>query len=165
MGAVASQSPALRLFTQPFIQTQIKENIKATRHWPLSPVPGEFPVQMASNAENVSIWRCHHDQKDAFPAINGLPVTFQMDLYIKTFRPRQNGRHFAPDMFRRIFVNEKYFVLIQISQKFVPNIPISNHLSLVQIMAWRRSGDKPLSELMMVSRLWNGGHFVSASMC
>ena len=25
-----------------------------------SPVPGEFPAQMASNAENVSIWWCHH---------------------------------------------------------------------------------------------------------
>ena len=27
-----------------------------------SPVTGEFPAQMASNAENVSIWWCHHDQ-------------------------------------------------------------------------------------------------------
>ena len=25
-----------------------------------SPVTGEFPAQMASNAENVSIWWCHH---------------------------------------------------------------------------------------------------------
>ena len=25
-----------------------------------SPVIGEFPAQMASNAENVSIWWCHH---------------------------------------------------------------------------------------------------------
>ena len=33
------KSPALRLFTQPFIQVQIKENIKAPRHWPLC---GEF---------------------------------------------------------------------------------------------------------------------------
>ena len=29
------KSPASRLFTQPFIQAQIKENIKALRHWPL----------------------------------------------------------------------------------------------------------------------------------
>ena len=52
------KSPASRLFTQPFIQTQIKENIKAPRHWPLcgnSPGTGEFPAQMASHAENVSI--------------------------------------------------------------------------------------------------------------
>ena len=26
-----------------------------------SPVTGEFPAQMASNMENVSIWWCHHD--------------------------------------------------------------------------------------------------------
>ena len=33
------KSPALRWYTQPFIQAQIKENIKAPRHWPLC---GEF---------------------------------------------------------------------------------------------------------------------------
>ena len=33
------KSPASRLFTQPFIQTHIKENIKAPHHWPLC---GEF---------------------------------------------------------------------------------------------------------------------------
>ena len=33
------KSPASRLFAQPFIRVQIKENIKAPRHWPLC---GEF---------------------------------------------------------------------------------------------------------------------------
>ena len=33
------KSPASLLFTYPFIETQIKENIKAQRHWPLC---GEF---------------------------------------------------------------------------------------------------------------------------
>ena len=33
------KSPASALFTQPFIRVQIKENIKAPRHWPLC---GEF---------------------------------------------------------------------------------------------------------------------------
>ena len=33
------ESPASQLFTQPFIRSQIKENIKAPRHWPLC---GEF---------------------------------------------------------------------------------------------------------------------------
>ena len=37
------------------------------------------------------------------------------------------------------------------SLKFVPNGPINNIPSLVQIMAWRRPGDKPLSAPMMVS--------------
>ena len=54
---------ASRLFTQQFIRAQIKENIKVSRHWPLcgnSPGTSEFPAQMASNAENVSIWWRHH---------------------------------------------------------------------------------------------------------
>ena len=61
------KSPASRFFVQPFMQTQIKENIKATRHLPLygefagHPVTGEFPTQRASNSENVSIWWGHHD--------------------------------------------------------------------------------------------------------
>ena len=55
------KSPASRLFAHPFIQAQIKENIKAPRrHWPLW---GGSTVtsQRASNAENVSIWWRHHD--------------------------------------------------------------------------------------------------------
>ena len=58
------KSPASRLFTQSFIQTQMKENIKAPRHWPLCGEftgPGEFPAQRSSYAENVSIWCRHHD--------------------------------------------------------------------------------------------------------
>ena len=57
------KSPASRLFTQSFIQTQMTENIKAPRHWPLCwefTGTGEFPAQKASNAENVSIWWPHH---------------------------------------------------------------------------------------------------------
>ena len=64
MGALRPKSPASRLFTQPFIQAEIKENIKAPRHWPLCGEftgTGEFPAQMASNAENVSIWWRHHE--------------------------------------------------------------------------------------------------------
>ena len=61
----ASQITSLTIVcSQPFIQAQIKENIKYPRYWPLcagnSPVTGEFPAQRASNAENVSIWWCHH---------------------------------------------------------------------------------------------------------
>ena len=42
---------------------------------------------------------------------------------------------------------------IQISLKFVPKGLINNIPAFVQIMAWRRPGDKPLSEPMMVSLL------------
>ena len=70
-----------------------------------------------------------------------------------TLRPRRNEQHFADDIFKRIFFNENVWSSIKISLKFVPKGPITNILALVQIMAWRRSGDKPLSEPMMVSLL------------
>ena len=68
---------------------------------------------------------------------------------IITLRPRQNGRHFADDTFKCIFLNENVRISIKISLKFVPKVPIDNIPALVQIMAWRRPGDKPLSEPMM----------------
>ena len=70
-----------------------------------------------------------------------------------TLRPRQNGRRFPDDTFISIFLKENVRVSIKISLKFVPKGPINNIQALVQIMAWRRSGDKPLSEPMMVSLL------------
>ena len=48
------------------------------------------------------------------------------------------------------FLNENISLPIKISL-FVPQGLINNILALVQIMAWRRPGDKPLSEPMMVS--------------
>ena len=73
--------------------------------------------------------------------------------WLNTLRPRQNGRHFADDVFKCIFLNENVWILLKISLKFVPKGPINNIPSLVQIMAWCRPGDKPLSEPMIVSLL------------
>ena len=70
-----------------------------------------------------------------------------------TLRPRQNGRHFADDIFKCIFLTEKARISLKISLKFVPKVRINTIPALVQIMAWRRPGDKPLSEPMMVSLL------------
>ena len=84
-----------------------------------------------------------------------LPYTEFLEFYshINTLRPRQNGRHFADDIFMCIFLNEHVWIPIEISLKFVPKGPINNIPALVQIMAWRRPGDKPLSEPMVVSLL------------
>ena len=57
--------------------------------------------------------------------------------WVSTLRPRQNGLHFV-DIFK--------FILIQISLKFFHKGPIYNKAALVQIVAWRRTGDKPLSK-------------------
>ena len=69
---------------------------------------------------------------------------------INTLRPRQNGRHFPDDIFKWIFLNENVWISINISLKFVPRGSINNIPTLVQVMAWRRPGDKPLSGPMMV---------------
>ena len=74
-------------------------------------------------------------------------------LWVNILRPRQNGRRFADDTFKRIFLNQNVSISIKISLKFVPKGPINNIPPLVQIMAWRCPGDKPLSEPMMVSLL------------
>ena len=40
--------------------------------------------------------------------------------------PGQNDRHFADNIFRCIFMKEKFCILIKISLKFVPEGPIDN---------------------------------------
>ena len=46
----------------PFVQAQIKENIKAPRYWPLW---GESNWQRVSNAKNVSIWWRHREHDNS----------------------------------------------------------------------------------------------------
>ena len=65
-----------------------------------------------------------------------------------TLRPRQHGRYFPDDILKCIFLKENVWIPIKISLKFVWKSPINNIPALVQIMAWRRPGDKPLSEPM-----------------
>ena len=72
---------------------------------------------------------------------------------VNTLRPRQNGRHFPDDIFKCIFFSENVWVSLKISLRFVPNGQINNIPALVQIMAWHRPGDEPLSEPMVVGLL------------
>ena len=62
-----------------------------------------------------------------------------------TKRPQFRRRYFQ----MHFVGNEKFYVLIKISLTFFPESPIDNNLALVWIMAWRRRGDKPLSEPML----------------
>ena len=73
--------------------------------------------------------------------------------WVNTLRPRRSRRHFADDSFRYIFLNENIWISIKISLKFIAKSPINDIPALVQIMAWRRPGDKPLFEPMMVRLL------------
>ena len=66
------KSRASRLFTKSFIQTQIKENIKAPRHWPLCGKFTSHPHKRASYAENSFIWWRDHDEKHYLPRGGGV---------------------------------------------------------------------------------------------
>ena len=72
---------------------------------------------------------------------------------LNKLRQRQNGGRFADDILDCVLLNENVWNSIKISLKFLPKGPINNIPSLVPIMTWRRPGDKPLSEPMMVSLL------------
>ena len=72
-------------------------------------------------------------------------------LPLNTLRPGQNGHHFSDDIFKSIFLNENVWISVKIILKFVPEGPINNITALVQKMAWRPPGDKPLYEPMIVT--------------
>ena len=74
-------------------------------------------------------------------------------LNFNKLRPRQNVHHFPKDLFKRILLNGNVWISIKISLKFIRKGPIDIIPALVQIMAWHRPGDKPLSEPMMVTLL------------
>ena len=50
---------------------------------------------------------------------------------INSSSPGQNGRRFADDISRCIFVNEKFGILIKILLRFIPKGPIDNNPALV----------------------------------
>ena len=52
-------------------------------------------------------------------------------LFLNSSPTEQNGRHFADDILRCIFMNEKFCILIKISPKFVPEGSIDNNPALV----------------------------------
>ena len=53
----------------------------------------------------------------------------------------------AADNFKCIFLNENDG--IPVSVKFVPKSPVDNKPALVQVMAWRRTVDKPFLESVL----------------
>ena len=119
-----SKSPASWLFTQPFIQAQIKKHqsssslafVWGTHQWPVNS-PHKWPVTQKCFHLMTSSW--------VYRPLLGLPTVTSclMDVcnhiyYTKsldsscpsfnTLMPRQNGHHFADDIFKCIFLDEKF---------------------------------------------------------
>ena len=96
----------------------------------------------------------------ARPSADTVMIKFRV-LYIlrtSTWRinsssPGQNVRHFADNIFKCIFMNEKSCILDWISLKFIPKGPTDKKSTLVQVMTWHWIGNKPLPEQMLSSSL------------
>ena len=68
--------------------------------------------------------------------------------------PEQNGQHYAENIFKYIFSNI-FCILILISLKFISKIPNDNNSTLVHVMAYCQTGDKPLPEPMMTHIIYD----------
>ena len=158
MGAIASQITSRTIVYSIVIQTQIKENIKAPRYWLLwGEFTGEFPAQMASYAENVSIWWRQHENE-------WQNCTFKI---FATF-PR-------PQCVNSLRLGDAYATL---SQKMACRLFGTKSLS-EQMPAYCRLKPKEQSQWILIDiptsfhsrkclskyRLQDGDHFDSVSMC
>ena len=107
------------------------------------------PARLSKILTTYELFDEHHDYSSTRCYIN-TTSNFNYILQLNTLRPRQNGRYIPDDIFKRIFLNETWWISLKIWLKFVPNVRINKIPASIQVMAWRRPGDKPLSEPMMV---------------
>ena len=117
-----------------------------------SPRTGEFAAQMASYAENVSIWWRHH------------VVTRQSTLWGRDKLVPSRRRYFQIH-----FREWNFFILIRISLKFVPRAPINNIPALIGsawpasshchirlwLVYWRIYASLGLNELKSLHLTWS----------
>ena len=117
-------------------------------------VVSRFHVQRASNAESVPMpWRHDIDGLTHWSYCSLALCHRHWVLFMRLWVAMANGQlgscgrlNFEDDIFKRIFLNENVAISFQISLTFVPRGPIDNKSVLVQVMAWRQTGDKPLPE-------------------
>ena len=76
-----------------------------------------------------------------------------LSYFIQHIEAETKWPSFSRQHFQINFLEWKFINFIKILLKFVPKGPINNIPALIQIMACRWPGDKPLSELMLVSLL------------
>ena len=83
MGAIASQITSLTIVYSTVYADADQRKHQSSASLAFVRPPGEFPAQMASNAENVSIWWRHHDKhrmKWSWEAINIVKQKYWTEL-------------------------------------------------------------------------------------
>ena len=97
------------------------------------------------------VWGYHYEDKTVvrpYYLFNGNAIMVRCHPY-SLAPPGQNGLHFGRRHFKCILLDKNDRIPIPISLKFVPRSLIDNKPALVKVMAWRRTGDKPLPEPML----------------
>ena len=90
---------------------------------------------------------CHHGEYQKIPQRCSI-YTNQRERSPQQLLSTHWGRD-KMDAILQTTVSRAFSSMIKFSLKYVRKGSIDNNQALVQIMAWRRSGDKPLSEPMM----------------
>ena len=93
------------------------------------------------------IQHCSHSQGKKWHILS---CAFSTVLHLNTLEPRQKGCRFTDYTFKSISLNENFWILNEGSLKYAPYGLIFNMAAFVHIMAWHRTGAKPLSEAMLV---------------
>ena len=130
------------IFLNEYAWMSIKISLRFVPKGPINNIPALIQIMA---------WHRPGDKPLSEPMMVKLPTHICVTLpqWVNTWRPRQNSLHFPDDIFKHISLDENCCILMKISLQFVPHCPINNIPALVHIMAWRRPGDKPLSEPMM----------------
>ena len=95
--------------------------------------------------QNTIIFNEEYDYN--LPSAEWQPCCFSLNVLTHWSRDKMAA---ISQMTLSMHFRENVRISIEFSLKFVSKGPINNIPALVQIMAWRCSGDKPLSEPMMV---------------
>ena len=84
-----------------------------------------------------------------------------MGLALTHWGPDNKAAILADDIIKMHILYGIGTIQIQVSLKLVPKGPIDNKAALVQVMAWRRTGDRPLPEPMITkytdAYIWHFG--------
>ena len=98
---------------------------------------------------HLCLWIYFTATLDSLPPVRRQVIAWNNEDPVNQSPPGQDGRHFGRRHFQTHFLQWNIKISIQISLKFVPGDLIDNTSALVQVMAWRRAGDKPLPKAMM----------------
>ena len=109
-----------------------------------SPGTGEFPAQMASNAENVSIWWRHHEFGVLKPTVGGRHTQNHKNIHMHAIWTDFEGQSpsstnyiqdkdemHAKDMCRKYWLMPEYFIALCNNLFAIRSLIISNNLLVV----------------------------------